>query len=51
MNKELHSKILDLNFSGSTCVALYIKGQQIYAANVGDSRAIICSLTNDGINQ
>ena len=38
---------IDIKFSGSTCVTVLIDSQHIYCANVGDSRAIMCSLTKE----
>ena len=33
----------DLAFSGTTCVSVFIRGKDLICANVGDSRAIMCS--------
>ena len=42
MSEELQTQSgVDLSFSGSTCVSLFIKGSTIYTANVGDSRAVV----------
>lgn len=38
---------IDTEFSGSTCVALLIYGDEILCANVGDSRAVIASFKNN----
>lgn len=40
-NEELFSGILDIRFSGSTCVTVLTLGQKLFCANVGDSRAIV----------
>ena len=40
-NEELFSGILDIRFSGSTCVTVLTMGQKLFCSNVGDSRGII----------
>ncbi|CAD8203305.1 unnamed protein product [Paramecium pentaurelia] len=52
-NKELCYSEIDTNLSGSTTLSLliikdivYYKIKQIYSANVGDSRAIMCKFDN-----
>ena len=40
-NDELFSGIMDIRFSGSTCVTLLTMGQKLFCSNVGDSRGII----------
>ncbi len=47
-NEELFSGILDIRFSGSTCVSLITLGQKIFCSNVGDSRGILGKITSDG---
>lgn len=47
-NKEVWSAELDTNLSGSTTVALLIKDNKIWSANVGDSRAILCRHSESG---
>ena len=44
--KEIEAAIGDIEFSGSTSVMVFVNGQELYTANVGDSRAIICALEN-----
>lgn len=40
-NDELFSGIMDIRFSGSTCVTVLTLGQKLFCANVGDSRGIV----------
>lgn len=40
-NDELYSGVMDIKFSGSTCVTVLTIGQKLFCANVGDSRGII----------
>jgi serine/threonine protein phosphatase PrpC len=40
-NDELFSGILDIKFSGSTCVTVLTLGQKLFCSNVGDSRGIV----------
>ena len=42
-NKALHKVNIDDTLSGTTGVTVVIKGDTLYVANVGDSRAIIAS--------
>ena len=49
-NDELFSGIMDIRFSGSTCVTVMTLGQKIFCANVGDSRGIIVRKDKDGKN-
>lgn len=47
-DKQLHKKLLSVGMSGCvTCVA-YINGVDLYVANVGDSGAVLGSVTKDG---
>jgi serine/threonine protein phosphatase PrpC len=41
VNTLIDKEIEDIEFSGSTCVIVYINDQELYTANIGDSRAII----------
>ena len=41
VNGLIEKEIEDIEFSGSTCVVVYINDQELYTANIGDSRAII----------
>jgi len=45
---EIKNSGLDIEFSGSTCVSVLIDDDKLYCANVGDSRAIICSVDRMG---
>lgn len=47
-NEELFSGILDIRFSGSTCVSMMTLGQKLFCSNVGDSRGIVVKKTSDG---
>lgn len=46
-NQELSQLNVDVNFSGSTLVLVLIKGNLLYCANVGDSRALVARQIND----
>ena len=49
-NKALHkSSGIDDSLSGTTAITVVVSGDVVYVANVGDSRAIIGSSTQDGI--
>ena len=41
--KNLENQHFDISFSGSTCINIIIRGHYMLCANVGDSRAIVCS--------
>ena len=43
MSRDIMSSYLDVSFSGSTAISVLFKGDVLYCANVGDSRAIIGS--------
>lgn len=47
-NEELFSGILDIRFSGSTCVSIMTLGQKLFCVNVGDSRGIIVKYGAEG---
>lgn len=48
-NAELATKSnIDCTFSGTTAVAVYIKGKKIYGCNAGDSRAVLAKEEKNG---
>ena len=47
-NEELFSGMMDIRFSGSTCVSMMTLGQKLFCVNVGDSRGIIVKYAQDG---
>mmetsp|Transcript_37223 Transcript_37223/g.35852 ORF Transcript_37223/g.35852 Transcript_37223/m.35852 type:complete len:231 (-) Transcript_37223:56-748(-) len=47
-NEQLFSGIMDIRFSGSTCVTVMTLGQKLFCSNVGDSRAIVVKKTPEG---
>ncbi|CAN0213393.1 unnamed protein product [Ectocarpus sp. 6 AP-2014] len=42
-NEQLHATDFDDTLSGTTAISILLKGDTLFVANVGDSRAIICS--------
>ena len=46
-NDELFSGVLDIKFSGSTCVTVLTLGQKLFCSNVGDSRGIVVKKKGD----
>ena len=49
VNQEIETTVEDIEFSGSTCVMVLVNNQEIYTANIGDSRAVICTCEDRGI--
>jgi serine/threonine protein phosphatase PrpC len=47
-NKAMHKANFDDSLSGTTAITVFVKGDTLYVANVGDSRAIIARETDDG---
>ena len=47
-NEELFSGIMDIRFSGSTCVSIMTLGQKLFCSNVGDSRGIVARRKANG---
>jgi len=47
-NEELFSGMMDIRFSGSTCVSIMTLGQKLFCVNVGDSRGIVVKYTSEG---
>ena len=43
-NEELFNGMMDIRFSGSTCVSIMTLGQKLFCVNVGDSRGIVVKL-------
>jgi len=46
-NKLDKSPKIDVIFSGTTCVMIFLSQNTLLCANCGDSRAIMCSLINN----
>lgn len=46
-NKAMHKAMFDDSLSGTTGVTCFVKGDTVYVANVGDSRAIIARRDDD----
>ena len=40
---------LDVKMSGTTAAVAFVRGDQLYTANVGDSRAVLATQTADGL--
>ncbi len=47
-NKAMHKCSIDDTLSGTTGVTVFLRGDTLYVANVGDSRAIIGTDLSDG---
>jgi serine/threonine protein phosphatase PrpC len=47
-NKAMHKANFDDSLSGTTAITIFVKGDTLYVANVGDSRAIIARENDDG---
>lgn len=41
VEEAVKKEVGDIEFSGTTCVMVYVHNQELYTANIGDSRAII----------
>ena len=48
VNKAMHRSNFDDELSGTTAITVFVKGDCLYVANVGDSRAIIASRGEEG---
>ena len=46
-HEDILERSFDVNLSGTTVCSIFILGQTLYCANVGDSRSIIGQLNND----
>lgn len=49
IDKLIRREVQDIEFSGTTCVIVYIHNQELYTANVGDSRAILGTYTKSNL--
>ncbi|CAM9729746.1 unnamed protein product, partial [Discosporangium mesarthrocarpum] len=47
-NMKLHGMPVDDTLSGTTAITVLLKANTLFVANVGDSRAIMCSRTEEG---
>lgn len=47
-NNSLNLSEIDTEFSGSTCVSMFMNKNKIITANIGDSRIVVGSLCNGG---
>lgn len=50
-NKAMHKENFDDQLSGTTGITIFVQGDTLYVANVGDSRAIIASVDESGKNR
>eukprot|EP01051_Picozoa_sp_SAG22_P020622 SAG22_NODE_4241_length_1330_cov_1.372055_1_plen_249_part_10 len=49
MDRRMLSQEFDIKMSGTTAAVVFIRADQIYTANVGDSRAIMATMTDQGL--
>jgi serine/threonine protein phosphatase PrpC len=47
-NKAMHKESFDDSLSGTTAITVFVQGDTLYVANVGDSRAIIARVDEAG---
>lgn len=47
VNECIEKELDDIEFSGTTCVMVYINDQELFTGNIGDSRAIL-GVSEDG---
>ena len=47
-NKAMHKANFDDSLSGTTGITIFVKGDVLFVANVGDSRAIIARENDEG---
>lgn len=47
-NAKLHASRIDDSLSGTTAICMFLDGDMIHVANVGDSRAVIATMA-DGV--
>ncbi len=50
-NKAMHKEQFDDSLSGTTGISVFVQGDTLYVANVGDSRAIIATADETGKNR
>lgn len=48
-NKELCESIIDVEVSGSTGIISFLRGNKLFVANVGDSRAVLGRVNDNGL--
>jgi serine/threonine protein phosphatase PrpC len=48
LNSAITASVPNVELSGSTCVIVLVYGQELYVANVGDSRAVIAAVDKQG---
>lgn len=46
-NEEIYSANYDIRFSGSTCVTVLCYGNRVICSNVGDSRALLVTYSDE----
>ena len=49
MDRDMGRHDFDVKMSGTTAVVVFIRGDQLYTANVGDSRAVMATETDQGL--
>jgi hypothetical protein len=49
MQRSMNRTALDIKLSGTTAVVVFVRGDDLYTANVGDSRAILATQTAKGL--
>jgi serine/threonine protein phosphatase PrpC len=49
MDRNMAKNDFDVKMSGTTAVVAFVRGDQLYTANVGDSRAILATQTATGL--
>lgn len=48
-NAKLHASRIDDSLSGTTAIAMFLDGDMIHVANVGDSRAVIATMSDGNL--
>jgi serine/threonine protein phosphatase PrpC len=49
MDRNMTKEDFDVKMSGTTAVVVFVRGDQLYTANVGDSRAVMAPKTEQGL--